>query len=174
MMALCCTGPNHFIRLLPGSVALKAINTTIVFPRTQEIQRTNVIPKAVWRSIQDQSEGRPMKVREHRKHRFKEKSSRKLSSELLALTIGVDMLTENIKITQQVHKEPSRATVVSVMPMVSLKDRKSTSLGKQAVLSTLDQNCGMHCTHSMESEEKEKTALVSMAYACNVPGRSLY
>ena len=91
MKALCCTGPNHFIRLLPGSVALKAINTTIVLPRTQEIQRTKVIPKAVWRSMQDQSEGRPMKVREHRKHRVKEKRSRKLSSELLALTIGEDM-----------------------------------------------------------------------------------
>ena len=74
--------------LLPGSVALKAINTTIVFPRTQEIQRTKVIPNAVWRSMQDQSEGAPMKVKEHKKHRVREKSSKKLSSELLALTIG--------------------------------------------------------------------------------------
>ncbi|KAF3847618.1 hypothetical protein F7725_020646 [Dissostichus mawsoni] len=47
------------------------------------------MPNAVCRSMQDHSEGRPMKVREHRKHRVKEKSSRKLSSELLALTIGV-------------------------------------------------------------------------------------
>ena len=85
---LCCGGPNHFMTLLPGSVALKAINTTIVFPRTQEIQRTKVIPNAVWRSMQDQSEGAPMKVNEHKKHRVREKSSRKLSSELLALTIG--------------------------------------------------------------------------------------
>ena len=75
--------------LLPGSVALKAISTTIVFPRIHEIQRTKVIPNAVCRSMQDHSEGRPMKVREHRKHRVKEKSSRKLKSELLALTMGV-------------------------------------------------------------------------------------
>ncbi|KAK3548753.1 hypothetical protein QTP70_020332 [Hemibagrus guttatus] len=50
--------------LLPGSVALKAINTTIVFPRTQEIQRTKVIPNVVCRSIQDHSEGRPMKSKQ--------------------------------------------------------------------------------------------------------------
>lgn len=67
---------------------MNAINTTIVFPRTQEIQRTKVIPNAVWRSMQDHSEGSPMKVKEHKKQRVREKSSRKLSSELLALTIG--------------------------------------------------------------------------------------
>ncbi|MDG2555551.1 hypothetical protein P7M41_26520, partial [Vibrio parahaemolyticus] len=87
-LSFCCAGPNHFITLLPGSVALKAINTTIVFPRTHEIQRTKVMPNAVCRSMQDHSEGGPMKVNGHRKHRVREKSSRKLSSELLALTIG--------------------------------------------------------------------------------------
>jgi len=85
---LCCEGPNHFIKLLPGSVALKAVRTTIVFPRTQDMQRTNVIPNAVWRSMQDHSEGAPMNVNEHKKHSVREKSSKKLSSELLALTIG--------------------------------------------------------------------------------------
>ncbi|TNN46992.1 hypothetical protein EYF80_042817 [Liparis tanakae] len=55
---------------------------------TQEMQRTKVIPNAVWRSMQDHSEGAPMKVNEHKKQRVREKSSRKLSSELLALTIG--------------------------------------------------------------------------------------
>lgn len=74
--------------LLPGRVALNATNTTKVFPRTQEIQRTKVILNAVCRSMQDHSEGAPMKVKEHRKHRVREKSSRKLSSELFALTIG--------------------------------------------------------------------------------------
>lgn len=88
-VSLCCGGPNHFITLLPGSVALKAISTTIVFPSTQEMQRTNVIPNAVCLSMQDHSEGAPMKVKEHKKHSVREKSSRKLSSELLALTIGV-------------------------------------------------------------------------------------
>lgn len=75
--------------LVPGSVALKAIKTTIVFDRTHEMQSTKVIPKAVCRSLQDHSDGAPMKVIEHKKHRVSEKSSRKLSSELLALTIGV-------------------------------------------------------------------------------------
>ncbi len=89
MIAFCRAGPNHFMTLLPGSVALKANSTTMVFPRIQEIHRTKVIPKAVRRSMHDHSEGRPIKVREHRKHRVKEKSSRKLSSELLALTMGV-------------------------------------------------------------------------------------
>ena len=74
--------------LRPGSVALKAINTTIVFTRTQEMQRTKVMPNAVCRNMQDQSEGTPMKVSEHKKHRVSEKSSRKLSSELFARTIG--------------------------------------------------------------------------------------
>lgn len=67
---------------------MKAINTTIVFPRTQEIQRTKVIPNAVCRSMHDHSDGAPMKVNEHKKHRVREKSSRKLNSELLALTMG--------------------------------------------------------------------------------------
>ena len=80
--------------LLPGSVALKAINTTIVFPRTQEMQRTNVMPNAVWCSMQDHLKGTPMKVNEHKKHKVREKSSRKHSSELLALTIGDPDCTE--------------------------------------------------------------------------------
>ena len=102
-LILCCAGPNHFITFLPGSVALKAINTTIVFPRTQEMQRTKVTPNAVCRSMQDHSEGAPMKVREHRKHRVREKSSRKLSSELLALTSGVLICVIVNKITKKLR-----------------------------------------------------------------------
>ncbi|KAF4071897.1 hypothetical protein AMELA_G00268130 [Ameiurus melas] len=49
---------------LPGSVALKAINTTTVFPKRQEMQRTKVIPNAVWRSIQDHFEGSPIKSKQ--------------------------------------------------------------------------------------------------------------
>lgn len=90
-VSLCCRGPNHFMTFVPGSVALKAIKTTIVLPRTQEMQRTKVMPNAVCRSMQDNLVGRPMKVREHRKHRVKEKSSKKLSSELFALTTGVSL-----------------------------------------------------------------------------------
>lgn len=88
IIAFCLPGPNHFITSLPGSVALNAIKTTIVFPRMHEMQRTNVIPKAVCRSMQDHWEGGLRKVREHRKHRVSEKRSRKLRSELLALTMG--------------------------------------------------------------------------------------
>ncbi|KAJ3590131.1 hypothetical protein NHX12_008085 [Muraenolepis orangiensis] len=111
--------PNHFAMLLPGSVALNAINTTMVFPRTQEIQRTKVIPKAVWRSIQDQSEGRPMKVREHRKHRVKEKSSRKLSSELLALTIGVNLCWKNTTAVTMVKHAPPTENDAKMIPKTS-------------------------------------------------------
>uniref|UniRef100_A0AAV2J5F7 Uncharacterized protein n=1 Tax=Knipowitschia caucasica TaxID=637954 RepID=A0AAV2J5F7_KNICA len=105
--------------LLPGSVALKAMSTTIVFPRTQEIQRTKVMPNAVWRSMQDHSEGRPMKVREHRKHRLSENSSRKLSSELLALTRGVFLYLKKIQATMQVMNVPNKEAAVSRAPMIS-------------------------------------------------------
>lgn len=74
---------------VPGRLALKAIKTRTVFDRTHEMQSTKVIPKDVCRSLQDHSDGAPMKVIEHKKQRVSEKSSRKLSSLLLALTIGV-------------------------------------------------------------------------------------
>ena len=151
MIAFCCAGPSHLMTLLPGSVALNAISTTIVFPRIQETQRTKVMLNAVCRSMQDHSEGRPMKVREHRKHRVKEKSSRKLSSELLALTIGLVLWQENMRTTTQVQKEPMREIVTSVIPMVSLKERNSTCLGTQAVLPAFDQNSGRQRVHSMAS-----------------------
>lgn len=72
-----------------GLLALKAVTTARVFAKMQDMHRAKVMLNAVCRSMQDQSEGRPMKVREHRKHKVREKSSRKLSSELLALTRGV-------------------------------------------------------------------------------------
>lgn len=43
---LCLTGPNHFMTLLPGMVALKAIKTTTVFAKMHEIQSVKLIPKA--------------------------------------------------------------------------------------------------------------------------------
>lgn len=55
----------------------------------QDMHRAKVTPNAVCRSTQDHREGRPMKVREQRKHRVRDRRSRKLSSELLALTRGV-------------------------------------------------------------------------------------
>ena len=152
-LSFCCVGPNHFITSLPGSVALKAINTTIVFPRTQEIQRTKVIPNAVCRSMQDHSEGRPMKVREHRKHRVKEKSSRKLSSELLALTTGVCLYLKKMNATTKVMHVPNREAAVSSAPIISSYDRNSASFFTQASLLSFDQNSGWHRTQEMESEK---------------------
>ena len=150
---LCCVGPNHFATLLPGCVALNAINTTIVLPRTQAIQRTKVIPKAVWRSIQDQSEGGPMKVREHRKHRVKEKSSRKLSSELLALTTGVYLWWKNTMAVTMVKQAPAIENAAKIIPHTSWKERNSTSLGRQKFFSELGQNSFGHGEQSDESRD---------------------
>ena len=151
---LCCLQPNHLATLLPGIVALNAINTTIVLPRTQEIQRTKVIPKAVWRSIQDQSEGRPMKVREHRKHRVKEKSSRKLSSELLAFTTGVNLCLNNTMAVMMVKQAPTIENAAKIIPKISLKERNSTSLGRQKFFSALGQDSLGHGEQSDESGER--------------------
>lgn len=43
---LCLAGPNNFMALLPGRVALKAIKTTTVFAKMHEIHRVKLIPKA--------------------------------------------------------------------------------------------------------------------------------
>lgn len=120
IMPRCCRGPNHFITLLPGRVALKAMITTIVFPRMQDRQRENAMPNAVWRSPQDQDVGCPIKANAHRKQSHSELRIRKLSSELLALTRGVCRLMANIKATASVKQDPSRATASKVMPIVSL------------------------------------------------------
>lgn len=156
IIVFCCALPNHFMILLPGMVALKATRTTIVFPRMQEIQRTELIPNAVWRSMQDHLEGWPMKVKGHKKHNVKEKRSRKLRWELLALTMGVFLFKKNTRTTREVLREPVREIAISVMPMVSLKERNSTCLGTQAVLSALDQNSGRQLTHSMVSNKRRK------------------
>lgn len=89
MMTLCCLGPSHFMMLFPGRVAVKAASTTRVLPRMQEIQREKVMLKAVWRSMQDQAVGSPMKISAHRKHSVRDSRMKKLSSELLTLTTGV-------------------------------------------------------------------------------------
>ncbi len=49
-----------------------------------------------------------------------------------------------------------REIAIREMPMVSLKDRNSTCLGIQAVLSALDQNSGWQRTHSMASGGKTR------------------
>lgn len=86
-----CAGTENWGKLLPGTVALNAMTTAIVLAKTQDIQSAKVMPNAVWRSIHDHSEGCPMKVSEQRKHIVSEKSSRRLSSMLLAFTSGVSL-----------------------------------------------------------------------------------
>lgn len=54
---LCWAGPNHRITLLDGRVALNAIRTTRVLLRMQEMHRTKLIPKTVWRIAHDQGVG---------------------------------------------------------------------------------------------------------------------
>lgn len=89
MMARCCLGPNHFMMLCPGLVAVKAAKTTNVFPKMQEKQSENVMLNAVWRSMQDQDVGSPMNTSEQRKQSTSESRMKKLSSALLTRTMAV-------------------------------------------------------------------------------------
>lgn len=133
---LCWTGPNL---VAPGKVARKAVMTTSVFPRTQEMQRAKITPKAVWRSMQDQPVGSAMKVRGQRKQRKRESSNRALSSALLALTNGVCLNARKMAVVVKVRKAPNKDTAVRMIPNVSLKDRTSTDFNMHLVLSSLDQ-----------------------------------
>lgn len=141
--------------LLPGSVALKAISTTIVFPRTQEMQRTKVMPNAVCRSMQDHSDGAPMKVSEHKKHKVSEKRSRKLSSELLALTIGEFLWRKNTAAVTMARQAPPSENAAKMIPRTSWKERNSTGFGRQVSLCAFGQNSSGHGTQSGESEGRK-------------------
>ncbi len=77
MIILCCVGPNHFIILFPGRVAVKAASTTKVLPRMQEMHREKVMLKAVCRSMQDQDVGSPINTKAHRKHRVSDNKIKK-------------------------------------------------------------------------------------------------
>ena len=86
-LPLCWRGPNHFIKdPAPGPAERKTARTTMVFTSRQETQSTKLIPKAACWKRQAQTDGRPMNTSEHRKQSFRDRSSRKLSSELLART----------------------------------------------------------------------------------------
>lgn len=89
IITLCCLGPSHFMMLSPGLVAVKAASTTRVFARMQEMQSENVMLKAVWRSMQDQRVGSPIKTREHKKQNVRANRIKKLNSELLTRTTAV-------------------------------------------------------------------------------------
>lgn len=113
------------------------------------------MPNTVCRSIQDHSVGRPIKVREHRKHRVKEKSSRKLSSELLARTNGVSLWVKKISVAIIVRKIPSREKVANIIPRISLYARNSTGFGMQASLWLFDQYSGGHLKHCNDSAKQK-------------------
>ena len=105
--------------MFAGLLALKAITTVTVLASIHDIHRAKVMPKAVCRSMQDHSVGWPMKVREHRKHRIKEKSSKKLSSELLAFTRGVVRNQKKTHETARVKAAPNNEKAARRAPMVS-------------------------------------------------------
>lgn len=105
--------------LEPGMVEWKASNTTMVLTKMQEIQRTKLIPKAACRAWQDHIEGRPRNTSEQRKQSFSDSKSRKLSSELLALTIGVDLKRKKTTETAVDAATPRRDRATRMMPMIS-------------------------------------------------------
>ena len=100
-----------------------------------------------------------MKVREHRKHRVKEKSSRKLSSELLALTIGVFLCLKKMNATVAVKQAPNKEDSVRIVPMISVYDKNSVSFFSHSSLLLLDQNSGGHLTQVLESKIRKKYKL---------------
>lgn len=160
-MILCCTGPNFLAALFPGCLALKAVTTTVVFPRTQEMQNANVMPKAVWRSMHVHTVGLPMKVRGQRKHRKRENNKKQLSSELLALITGVSLKWIKITIVIRERKAPSRDRTVRTIPMGSVYIRNSFFFGMHSSLLSLDQySCGhgvqsaapIECKHKKQRE----------------------
>lgn len=66
-----------------------------------------------------------MKVREHKKHRVKEMSSRKLSSELLAFISGVSFLIKNRAATIKLRRTPKKVKNTIIFPINSVKERNS-------------------------------------------------
>ncbi len=98
---------------------MKAVTTTIVLPKTQEIQSANVTPKAVWRSMHVHTVGLPMNVRGQRKHRKRENNRKQLSSELLAFITGVSLYRMKTVIMASDRRAPSRDTTVIATPIGS-------------------------------------------------------
>lgn len=81
-----------------------------------------------------------MKVREHRKQKVKDKSSKKLSSELFALTRGVFLCLKKMTAIAAVMHVPNKETVVKSAPIISSYDKNSASFLIQASLFSFDQN----------------------------------
>lgn len=84
-----------------------------------EMHKENVMLKAVWRSMQDQVVGSPMKINEQRKHRMRDERMKKLSSELFIRIIGVCLWWKTTTRTMIVRQAPTAEMTVSTMPTVS-------------------------------------------------------
>ena len=117
----------------------KASSTTMVLTRMQDIESTKLIPNAACRARQDHGEGRPMNTREQRKQSLSDRSSKKLISELLALTMGVVLYQRKITVMTVAAETPSRDKTTRMIPRLSWKERNSSTPATQATLSLSDQ-----------------------------------
>lgn len=132
----CRDGPNIFRAEQPTfRLVWKAKRTTMVLTRRQDRHRTKLIPNAACRSRHFHRDGCPRNNREHKKQSFSDRSSKKLISELLALTIGVERKRWKMIVRVNVRMIPSRVRMTRMMPMVSEKDRNSSTPGKHFTLS---------------------------------------
>ncbi len=84
-----------------------------------------------------------------------EKSSRKLSSELLALTIGVRLWYKKINPTVTVRHPPHKENVTSTLPITYLNVRNSVFLSSHRVLFPFDLYSSGHGTHVTASESTD-------------------
>lgn len=116
-------------------LARKAKRTTMVLTRRQDRHRTKLIPNAAWRIRHFHRDGCPMNNKEHKKQSFSDRSSKKLISELLALTIGVERKWWKMIVRVNVRMNPSRVRMTRMMPMASEKERNSSTPGKHFTLS---------------------------------------
>lgn len=133
---LCRDGPNDFgVKHLAFRLARKAKRTTMVLTRRQDRHRTKLIPNAACRSRHFHRDGCPMNIKEHKKQSFRDRSSKKLISELLALTIAVERKWWKMIVRVNVRMTPSKVRMTRMMPMASEKDRYSSIPGKHFTLS---------------------------------------
>ena len=91
----------------------------MVLTRRQDRQRTKLIPNAAWRTLHVHTDGWPIKTREHKKQSLSDRRSKKLISELLALTIGVDRKWWKTVVMMVVRMTPSSVSVTRMMPIES-------------------------------------------------------
>jgi len=113
---LCLAGPNHFMTLLPGRVALNAIKTTTVFAKMHEIQRVKLIPKAGYRVWHNQSVGFPINVRPIRKLAQRNRRRRKLNSILFPRMTGVFLYIINTPSTANAAQAPNAENAHRIIP----------------------------------------------------------